>query len=177
MPQPSEILLMTSYIATYLNLFNLIPIRPLDGGRITQVVGSWFKYAGLVVLLAFSLYIRQPSILLIWILVIDDLTLFTPWLKFGVGATCQTAMMILMFSGYGDQPLWVNVLDSCLATMFTYMFYVTARGWISDEIEKVVEVAWSIRIKWTVLYLILAACLTILMLYQIPYLPKAVTRQ
>ena len=175
MPQRSEILLMTSYIAAYLNLFNLIPIRPLDGGRITQVVGSLFKYVGLIGLLVFSLYTRHPSILLIWILVLDDLNL-TPWLKFGVGATCQAAMMILMFSGYGDQPLWVNVLDSFLATMFTTRFYATAREWVSDEIEKVVEVAMRVRIKWTILYIILATCLTMLMLYQIPYLPQAVTK-
>lgn len=177
MPQPSEILLMTSYIAAYLNLFNLIPIRPLDGGRITQVVGSWFKYAGLIILLAFCLYVRQPSILLIWILVIGDLRLLTPWLKFGVGITCQAAMMILMFSGYGDQPLWVNVLDSCLATMFTARFFAEARNWISDEVEKVIDVALKIRIKWTILYVALVICLTMLMIYQIPYLPKAVTGQ
>lgn len=175
-PKPSDILLMTSYIAAYLNLFNLIPIRPLDGGRITQVIGPRFKYVGLLGLLAFSLYIRQPSILLIWILVLDDVKL-TPWLKFGVGATCQTAMMTLMFTGYGDQPLWLNALDSCLATMFTYRFYAIAREQISDEIEKVVKVATSIRIKWTILYVTLTICLTILMLYQIPYLPKAVTGQ
>lgn len=177
MPQPSEILLMTSYIAAYLNLFNLIPIRPLDGGRITQVVGSWFKYVGLIVLLAFSLYVRQPSILLIWILVIDDLDIFTPWLKFGAGMTCQTAMITLMFLGYGDQPSLISVIDIFLATMFTLRFFSEARGWINDEVEKVVNIAWSIRIKWTILYIVLAISLTVLMIYQIPYLPKAVTGQ
>lgn len=173
-PKPSDILLMTSYIAAYLNLFNLIPIRPLDGGRITQVIGSWLKYVGLLGLLAFSLHIKEPSILLIWILVLGDINL-NPVLRFGVGATCQIAMMTLMFIGFGDQPLWVNVLDSCLATIFTFSFYAAACDWISDEVEKVIEVATSIRIKWTILYVILTTCLTILMLYQIPYLPKAVT--
>lgn len=176
-PEPSEILLMTSYIAAYLNLFNLIPIRPLDGGRITQVVGSWFKYVGLIFLLVFSLYVRQPSILLIWILVIDDLKIFTPWLKFGVGVTCQIAMMTLMFLGYGDQPLWLSVLDSCLATLFTTRFYSEAQEWIMEEIEKAVEVTMAIRIKWTILYVVLAISLITLMIYQIPYLPRAVTGQ
>lgn len=173
---PSEILLITSYIVAYLNLFNLIPIRPLDGGRVTQVVSSWFKYFGLLGLLAFSLYIRQPSILLIWILVLSDLNL-TPWLKFGVGATCQTAMMALMFLGYSDQLWWIDILDSGLATMFTSIFYAEACKQITDEVEKIVTVAVSVRIKWTVLYFLLAAGLTILMLYQIPHLPKAVTGQ
>lgn len=177
MPQPSEVLLMTSYIAAYLNLFNLIPIRPLDGGRITQVVGSWFKYVGLIFLLAFSLYVRQPSILLIWILVIDDIKIFTPWLKFGVGATCQIAMMTLMFLGYGDQPLWLSMFDSFLATIFTAGFFIQAREWISEEIEKAVEVTMGVKIKWTILYIVLAISLTTLMIYQIPYLPKAVTGQ
>lgn len=176
LPKPSDILLMTSYIAAYLNLFNLIPIRPLDGGRVTQVIGSWFKYIGLVFLLVFSLYIRQPSILLIWILVLGDINL-TPWLKFGVGATCQTAMMALFFFGYGDQSAFVDMVDIFLATMFVTGFYATARKWVSDEVEKIVAVTVGVRIKWTVLYLLLATGLTALMLYQIPYLPKAVTGQ
>lgn len=176
LPKPSDILLMTSYIAAYLNLFNLIPIRPLDGGRVTQVIGSWFKYIGLIFLLVFSLYIRQPSILLIWILVLDDINL-TPWLKFGVGATCQTAMMALFFFGYSDQSVWVDILDIFLATTFTFRLYAGAHKWVSDEVEKIVAVTVGVRIKWTVLYLLLAAGLTTLMLYQIPYLPEAVTGQ
>lgn len=109
-------------------------------------------------------------------MVLDDINL-TPWLKFGAGATCQTAMMVLFFFGYSDQPVWVNIVDIFLATTFISRFYAAARKWISDEVEKVIAVAVGVRIKWTVLYLLLASGLTILMLYQIPYLPKAVTGQ
>ena len=175
MPKPSEILLLVSYIAAYLNLFNLLPIRPLDGGRVTQIVGGWFKYLGLVGLLAFSLYTRHSAILLIWILVLDDLKLI-PWLKFGAGVTCQAAMMILMFSGYSDQPFWVNGLDCVLATFFNSGFYTKAKGWVNDEIEIVVEVATKVRVKWTALYFLLLTGLTVLMIYQIPHLPKAMAR-
>jgi Zn-dependent protease len=40
-PGHPNILLMLSYTATIINLFNLIPLRPLDGGRITQIIGPW----------------------------------------------------------------------------------------------------------------------------------------
>ncbi len=175
MPKPSDILLLTSYIAAYLNLFNMLPIRPLDGGRVTQIVGSWFKYVGLLGLLVFSFYTKHPAILLIWILVLDDISL-TPWLKFGAGATCQTAMMALMFFGYSDQPAWIDMLDCGIATMFTSIFFSAAREWIEDEVEQVVDVAMGIRVKWTVLYFLLVACLTVLMIYQIPHLPKAISK-
>src|SRR3989344_1385694 len=31
LPEPSEVLLLVSYIGIFLNLFNMLPIRPLDG--------------------------------------------------------------------------------------------------------------------------------------------------
>ncbi|HEV3230864.1 MAG TPA: site-2 protease family protein [Candidatus Dormibacteraeota bacterium] len=36
----------------FINLFNMIPARPLDGGRIIGAVSKWFNLAGLLVLLA-----------------------------------------------------------------------------------------------------------------------------
>jgi Zn-dependent protease len=109
----SDILLLVSYTATFINLFNLIPLRPLDGGRITQIAGKWFQYVGLVALLGFSLFIKQPSILLIWILILGDVRM-EPKLKFGCRSAFWIGMVTLMSLGYSDQAFWVNILDGVL---------------------------------------------------------------
>src|SRR3989344_6518301 len=67
----AHLVLITSYVAVFINLFNLLPISPLDGGRITQATGRWFQYVGIAGLVIFSFFFRQPVILFIWILVID----------------------------------------------------------------------------------------------------------
>ncbi|MBI2041918.1 MAG: hypothetical protein HYT20_02790 [Candidatus Nealsonbacteria bacterium] len=96
----SETMLHVSYFAVFLNIFNLLPIRPIDGGRITQVIGGWFKYVGFAVLFVFTIYLQEPFILLIWILVLEDIKL-KPKFRFYLGAILQITMMILMFFGFG----------------------------------------------------------------------------
>lgn len=49
-----------------LNIVNLVPIRPLDGGRITQIIGPWTKGPGLLLLLSLTIYNFSPILLLIW---------------------------------------------------------------------------------------------------------------
>lgn len=178
LPQSSEIMLLISYTAAFLNLFNLLPIRPLDGGRTTQIVGEWFKYLGLAGLLLFTLYIKEPAILLIWILVMDDVNL-KPWLKFGIGVTCQTSMMVLMFMGLSGQPWWANALDILIASFFNFTFFGGMRGLnekTSDELTTE-PAAMPIRMKWFILYFALVGALIALMIFQIPYLPHAVKEQ
>ena len=117
-PGRPEILLLISFIALYLNLFNLLPIRPLDGGRITQVTGSWFKHVGVGILLLFTAYTMQPMILLIWILVLSDFTMH-PKLKAGIGLACEALMVALMAAGYTVTKLfgwmcWMLLWPPCL---------------------------------------------------------------
>lgn len=61
----SNLLLALAYSGCMLNLFNLIPIQPLDGGRITAVISPKIWLAG-VPLLA-GLFFVQPSPMLILI--------------------------------------------------------------------------------------------------------------
>lgn len=77
----NDTLLLVSYLGTTVNLFNLIPVPPLDGGRVTRVVGGWFKWIGLAALATFSVLVRDASILLIWLLVLG-FTSQTPWMSF-----------------------------------------------------------------------------------------------
>lgn len=64
----SNLLLAISYSGFFINLFNLIPISPLDGGRITAVLTPRVWLIGAPILVAFFMW--QPSPLLFLIAII-----------------------------------------------------------------------------------------------------------
>jgi len=61
----SQLLLAISYAGFILNLFNLIPLTPLDGGRIVSVISPRIWLLGIPLLI--GLFIWKPSPLLILI--------------------------------------------------------------------------------------------------------------
>ena len=61
----SHLMLALAYAGFVLNLFNLIPVSPLDGGRIVSVISPRIWYLGFPMLVA--LFIWRPSPLLILI--------------------------------------------------------------------------------------------------------------
>jgi len=70
----SHLLLALAYSGFFLNLFNLIPLSPLDGGRITQVISPRLWLLGLPVLGA--VFMWRPSPLLIFVGVLAGLQLW-----------------------------------------------------------------------------------------------------
>jgi Zn-dependent protease len=61
--QDSDLLLALSYAEFFLNLFNLIPLAPFDGGRVTAVISPRFWLIGAPNPIALFFY--RPSSLLI----------------------------------------------------------------------------------------------------------------
>jgi Zn-dependent protease len=61
-------LLAVSYAGFFLNLFNLIPLSPFDGGRITAVLSPRIWLLGVPVLGALFFYIPSPMLILMAIL-------------------------------------------------------------------------------------------------------------
>ena len=64
----SNLLLAVAYSGFFINLFNLIPLSPLDGGRITAVLSPRIWLLGVPILGAF--FVWQPSPLLFLIAII-----------------------------------------------------------------------------------------------------------
>lgn len=168
----AHVILVGAYLGTYLNLFNLIPISPLDGGRVTQAAGRWFKYIGLIALAIFSVLFRQPVILYIWILVLFDLTMIPVRLRAVMVTVCWISMAVLMWMGYGDQPVWVNILDCVLMLFFVIASIYRAMGHIEDESpDERPDLSASQRTMWVGCYLGLAVVLTLMLVAQAKYLP------
>ena len=45
-----------AYFGFLINLFNLVPVTPLDGGRVLSLLSKWFNVAGLAIAAALLLY-------------------------------------------------------------------------------------------------------------------------
>lgn len=59
------IFLVLTYIGLFLNLFNLLPILPLDGGRIVGVLSRWFWLIGAFGLVGLLFVFQSPILILI----------------------------------------------------------------------------------------------------------------
>jgi Zn-dependent protease len=51
-----------AYFGFLINLFNLIPLTPLDGGRVTSLLSKWFNVAGLVIAAGLLLFEMQARV-------------------------------------------------------------------------------------------------------------------
>jgi Zn-dependent protease len=61
MPDSStgQLLRALAYFGFLINLFNLIPLTPLDGGRVTSLLSKWFNVAGLLIAAGLLLFEMQ----------------------------------------------------------------------------------------------------------------------
>jgi Zn-dependent protease len=64
----STLLLALSYAGLFLNLFNLIPLSPFDGGRITAVLSPRLWLLGVPILIGLFFYRPSPMLILVAIL-------------------------------------------------------------------------------------------------------------
>jgi Zn-dependent protease len=100
-----------AYAGFIINLFNLIPARPLDGGRIVRAVSEKIWYLG-VPLLGIAFYFqRSPLIIVMLVLALPDL-----WRALS-GKHEPGAELLPMPSriGYGAAYLGLAVALACMA--------------------------------------------------------------
>jgi Zn-dependent protease len=69
----SRLFIALAYTGFFLNLFNLTPISPLDGGRVTQAFSRRAWVVGVVVLAGIFLMTHSPQLLLIAVLALPRL--------------------------------------------------------------------------------------------------------
>ena len=69
----SSLLLALSYSGFFLNLFNLIPLSPFDGGRITSVLSPRIWFFGVPILVAMFLWRPSPMLIVVAVLAIPQL--------------------------------------------------------------------------------------------------------
>jgi Zn-dependent protease len=68
----STLLLALSYAGFFLNLFNLIPLSPFDGGRVSAVISPRLWLLGVPVLVGLFLYRPSPLLILMAVLALPN---------------------------------------------------------------------------------------------------------
>lgn len=63
----NPLLFVLANVGFLINLFNLLPIHPLDGGRIATAVSRWLWVVGLIVGALLIIYLRSFLLILIWV--------------------------------------------------------------------------------------------------------------
>nr|WP_210301997.1 site-2 protease family protein [Methylobacterium brachythecii] len=71
--EDSTLLLAIAYSGFFLNLFNLLPVSPLDGGRITAIVSPRIWLIGAPMMMALMLYQPSPVLVLVAIVAVPQL--------------------------------------------------------------------------------------------------------
>ena len=66
--QDSDFLRALAFTGFFLNLFNLAPVVPLDGGRAMAAMAPWMWFAGFAAMLAFFVLFPNPILVLILLL-------------------------------------------------------------------------------------------------------------
>jgi len=62
-----------AYIGIFLNLFNLLPMSPLDGGRVIGAIWRGFWLLGVVAAVALALFLGSPILLLFAVFGLDEI--------------------------------------------------------------------------------------------------------
>ncbi len=147
----SQIIYTVAIASTVLNLFNLIPISPLDGGRISQAMSGYWPHAlrvlGFVILVVVTTLTEQPSMVVVWILVIGEFRLsfgkyaVTPLLRFLIALSLLVVLVFGLVHGYHGATLWSKefweVLGELMyATLGGFMVWTYYARWKHpDEVE------------------------------------------
>jgi len=174
----APILLTGSFLGVFLNLFNLIPVSPLDGGRVMQSVSRFSRYIGILILGAVSLLLKTPVILMIWILLLSDMEILSRKLKAVLGSVFYVGMVSMMALGLSQQALWIDITDCVTAGIFTggYIFAAFALKNHPIKEDQRALAAPEERLKWLGLYLGLASVLVIVIIVQQHYLQSMLVK-
>lgn len=110
----SDLLLALSYSGFFLNLFNMIPLSPFDGGRITAAISPKLWLVGAPILVALFFYRPSPLLILMALLAAPQV-----WkaIKFDPNAPENLAYYRVPAAKRWEYAIWYVGLIAFLATM------------------------------------------------------------
>lgn len=138
-------------IGLILNLFNLLPLSPLDGGRVTQIVDDRIKWIGWAALIALTATSGNPGMLFIWIICIDDMKASVLARCIGTQSVFWPMMIWMIASGKWDA---IAILFGGVCTFVAFGRLKWNEPEVSEEARPLAET--RLRIGFLAAYLLLA---------------------
>ena len=168
----SAVLYLLVFASVILNLFNLIPLAPLDGGRITQAIHPVFRWIGFTMLCVVSYFYHEASFAVVWILVIGEVRI-APVNRFRIALVLLLLMGALMLLGYHNGNLWEEGVYFAFGAYLTKMHHhsITAPSLVEHDWRKTV-LPRRTRIIWAVSYFSLLTALALLLYVLIHLAPR-----
>lgn len=171
-----DFVFLAVFVSAVISIFNLvITIRPLDGGRILQIVGSLFAYVGVASLVALTFYIAESSIFLIWMIVLVSLRTH-PLVRFYAVVLAGIGLVVFLILGHASQSRFESGVDILLGLWMLSIAYARkSEVWQKDGDRRTLNDAnstedrrreeyfdrrkmgapWPVRFKWFLLYVLL----------------------
>lgn len=171
-----DFVFLAAFVSMVISVFNLIiTIRPLDGGRILQIVGSLFAYVGVASLVVLTFYIAESSIFLVWMIVLVSLRTH-PLVRFYAVVLAGVGLVVFLFVGHTSQSHFENGVDIVLGLWMLSIAYARkSEEWQKDGDRRTLDdsnstedrrreeyldrrkmgVPWLTRFKWFLLYVLL----------------------
>ena len=87
----SDFLRALAFTGFFLNLFNLVPVVPLDGGRAMAAMAPWMWFAGFAAMLGF--FVLFPNPILILILLLGGMETWRRWKDAQAGRGGQRGLL------------------------------------------------------------------------------------
>ncbi|MFS0723299.1 site-2 protease family protein [Paenibacillus sp. 1P07SE] len=131
-------LLVLANVGFLINLFNLIPIHPLDGGRISTAVSRWLWLVGLIGGAAVIIYLKSWLLFLIWALFAWDL--YQKYVKYrgtGKPQQLQGVYEVDLYRLQSELPSWYAYSDQHLGPL-AFTTYCRLSG------EQIVRFNWGV---------------------------------
>jgi Zn-dependent protease len=114
----SALLFAGASVGFFLNLFNMLPLSPLDGGRIAGAISRWFWALGLVMAVGFFFLTWHP--ILVIIILLGVLTIWSSWKRpvpgyYDISIGQRVGMGAAYFALLAGMVLGMNAADGQLS--------------------------------------------------------------
>ena len=87
----NEIFRALAYIGFLLNLFNLAPVLPLDGGRAMAAMAPWMWFVGFAAIFPLAIFYLHSPIIIVFVVVFGGRELWARWQQRRSGSLEQAA--------------------------------------------------------------------------------------
>jgi Zn-dependent protease len=161
--------LAAGFMGVLLNLFNMIPVTPFDGGRVMQIASKWCNVVGMAILVIITIALKVPTLLVVWMLAIFDMNVIGSKLRIILMSVIEVAMVYMLCTGIGIEgkaTFWWMLVDVILGLAFVVAMLLSVVWVGANETNTILNVRANRplapvkdRVIWAIIWLITTALL------------------